>query len=254
MDSLTDNLQDFYDSPSAVKAVNIHPGATVVAKFSEDEVWYRGQVKSVSDISAQVEFIDYGNCDTVTVDSLQKVDKQFFSIPTQAVHCSLFGVRPLSQGNTWSGDAKEFLERLTENGALCKFLGSKGGTFEVDLEVDGKSIAKEMISLAVVRGMSPDASAAPPKFQQYRVVQTNIGQSYLACVAYVDSVDSFHVQLTEGVGKLEDLMSELQDHYRAGSRKPVSEIVVSGIFISVFSFYKYNPFVCFLITIRRLPR
>ena len=37
----------------------------VIAKWSEDNTWYRAKVLTISDDQAEVEFIDYGNTDRV---------------------------------------------------------------------------------------------------------------------------------------------------------------------------------------------
>lgn len=231
LESLTEGLQEFYDSPRAAAATGIGPGSMVVAKFSEDEAWYRSVVKSISGPTAEVEFVDFGNCDKVPTNSLKQLEKQFSKIPAQAVRCSLSGVRPLSQGNTWSGDAKDFLERLTENDVTCRFLSCKEGVYEVDLESEGKNITKEMIAHAVVRGVSPDASGAAPKFQQYQFVQPARGQPQSVYVGFVESVESFYVQLSEGMSRLDDLMEELQEHYDGGKGKPLKNPQVISMLI-----------------------
>lgn len=246
LESLTDSLQEFYESTRATAAANVQPGSMVVAKFSEDEAWYRSVVKSISDHTSEVEFVDFGNCDKVPTNCLKQLEKQFSRIPAQAVRCSLSGVRPLSQGNTWSGDAKDFLERLTENNVTCRFLSCKGGVYEVDLESEGKNITKEMIAHAVVRGVSPEASGAAPKFQQYQFVQLAKGQPQSVYMGFVESVESFFVQLSEGMSQLDDLMEELQRHYDTGKGKPLrNPQVISPSFFSPDSVILLSWWWCF---------
>lgn len=219
LDTLTEGLQHFYNSPRAAPVSSVQTGMMVVAKFSEDDAWYRGVVRGLSSNTAEVEFVDFGNFDKIQIDSLRQMDKQFSNIPAQAIPCSLAGVRPLSQGQTWSGDAKDFLERLTENGATCQFAVNKRGVYEVELEVDGKSIAKEMIAHAVVRGISEPPSDGGSRFEQYQFEKIRPGQRAKVYVAFADSVSSFFVQRSARMQELDDLMAQLEAHYNSGSSK-----------------------------------
>lgn len=222
LDSLTDGLQDFYNSSSALPLSSIQPGMMVVAKFSEDNAWYRGTVRSFSGRTADVEFVDFGNSDKVDVDSLRQIDKQFSNIPAQAVRCSLAGVRPLVQGQTWSGDAKDFLERLTENGAACQFVVSLGDRYKVELEVEGKNVSREMIALAVVRGVSePRGGTEPPgdSGDQYKFEKVGPGQRAKVYVAFAESVVSFYVQLSARMERLDDLMAQMVEFYDGGNAR-----------------------------------
>lgn len=74
LDTLSAGLQEFYGAPGkSTPVVQARRGSMVVAKFSEDGMWYRGVVQNLAGATAQVFFVDYGNSDTVPVDSLQQV-------------------------------------------------------------------------------------------------------------------------------------------------------------------------------------
>lgn len=222
LDSLTDGLQEFYNSSRAAPVPSVQTGMMVIAQFSEDEAWYRGVVRGLSSNDADVEFVDFGNSDKVPIASLRQIEKQFSNIPAQAVRCSLTGVRPLTQGQTWSGDAKDFLERLTENGAACHFLLHKGNAYEVDLEASGKSVAKEMVAHAVVRGASEPPSEAGSGFEQYQFEKVGRGERAKVYVGFADSVMSFYVQLSARMQQLDDLMAQLEAHYNSGTARPLA--------------------------------
>ncbi|KAK7099992.1 fap1 adhesin-like [Littorina saxatilis] len=219
LDSLTDGLQEFYESQKATPATNVRPGSIVVSRFSDDGAWYRGVVKNITGPTSEIFFVDFGNCDKVPTVSLQQVEKQFCKIPAQAVHCSLHGIRPLSQGNTWSGDAKDFLESLTQDGATCKFLTCKAGVYEVELESSGKNVAREMIAHAVVRGTQQEEASSAPKYQHVQVAR---GKNHAVYVGYIDSVENFCVQLAAGMPELDQLMEEIGDYYNSGKGKPLT--------------------------------
>lgn len=276
LDSLHEGLQNFYNGTQAVTISSITHGTMVVAQFSEDSNWYRGIVISSAGSLAEVEFVDYGNSEKVHVGKLRQVDKQFSNIPTQAVHCSLSGVQPLAQGNTWNSAAKDFLEKLCENGAVCRFVGHKVDLYEVELMVGGKDVALEMIAHAVVRPRkepSPVTGTSDPKCidrlekkelspitntpglkhsvlqdkrepspnigiqASYQPVTVEVGQRVKAYVAYSESVESFFVQLARNMNDLDDLMAQLDEHYRSPSRNspPVYQVVCMFVDLQPYS-------------------
>lgn len=150
----------------------LHLGSLVAAKFSEDGAWYRGSILYLGQ-DATVEFVDFRNSEKVSLADLRQLDSQFSHILAQAICCCLDGVRPL-QGQAWNVDAKDFLERLTENGATCKILGRKEAKYLVKLEAHGKDIGEEMAALAVVRRTPEPAPAGHTK--QFTHVNLVLGQ------------------------------------------------------------------------------
>jgi staphylococcal nuclease domain-containing protein 1 len=61
-------------------------GDLVSARFTEDKQWYRARVKRASGIKkeAHVQFIDYGNEETVPFSALRPLDPKFKSLEGQA--------------------------------------------------------------------------------------------------------------------------------------------------------------------------
>ena len=61
-------------------------GDLVSAKFSEDNQWYRAKVKRASALKkeAVVQFIDYGNEETIAFSAIRPLDAKFKSLPGQA--------------------------------------------------------------------------------------------------------------------------------------------------------------------------
>jgi hypothetical protein len=131
----------------------------------------------------------------------------------------------LTQGQTWSGDAKEFLETLTAEGASCKFLERVGGSamYRVSLTAGSKDVAREMLALAVVRGERADTPDSTPKPPAYQFRQLASGETTNVFVSYVDSVENFFVQLSESADAIENLMAQLGTYYDAGKGKPIPQ-------------------------------
>jgi len=70
------------------------PGELCLAKFSEDNSWYRAEVVTLqeSDGLVVVRFVDFGNSDTVSLSSLLPISKELFKVPLVSFTCALYGV------------------------------------------------------------------------------------------------------------------------------------------------------------------
>ena len=93
-------LQTFYQNVNTECRLlaNGQIGENCVAKFSEDQQWYRAVVKEVNEKFAKVFFVDYGNEDTVPLGQILKLDERFTQQPLMAIKCCLDGVKPPSDG------------------------------------------------------------------------------------------------------------------------------------------------------------
>ncbi len=69
-----------------------------VAKFSEDDQWYRAQVQSICEDFLVILFVDYGNTETTTRDKMQPLRQVFAQRPPFAVPCALYGIQPIVGG------------------------------------------------------------------------------------------------------------------------------------------------------------
>lgn len=74
-------------------------GQMCVAKYAENDQWYRALIKEISDRQKHVRvfFIDYGNEEVIPVDgNLLLLNEQFHAFPPMAIGCCLDGVKPLT--------------------------------------------------------------------------------------------------------------------------------------------------------------
>ncbi len=96
----------------SLKVKDPKPGLPVCAYFAEDAGWYRARIVSVDENSdsVTVQYVDYGNSDTVSVDRIKSIKPQFADpLPPQALTCSLplLTERDLTPGISMSGDPWE---------------------------------------------------------------------------------------------------------------------------------------------------
>ena len=134
-------------------------GDVYAAQFSEDNKWYRVVVTEVkSGDQLIVQFIDFGNYETVYSHKVMACPKHLLSIPVLAAKCSIGGISPAS-GSGWDPSCARFLSESYSNSILqCRSLSL--GQFDVEL-VDAsssdnlavvlvqKSYAKSSLSLNV---------------------------------------------------------------------------------------------------------
>lgn len=108
-----------------------------VAKYPEDECWYRARVVSHSDSVTQVIYIDYGNSATTT--EIRALPTDLADVPPLSRKCRLI----MPEGITkWSERAcKEFV-RLSREGAAIFLLDviDEGETSLVKLTLDGENV------------------------------------------------------------------------------------------------------------------
>uniref|UniRef100_T2M6M2 Tudor domain-containing protein 1 n=1 Tax=Hydra vulgaris TaxID=6087 RepID=T2M6M2_HYDVU len=88
------------------------------AKFSEDGNWYRALVKQVNNNdSVDVEYVDYGNCETVSITSIKKIPEMYLLLPKQALKVKLWNFEKKNQED-WSPETKKSFEKYLLNKQL----------------------------------------------------------------------------------------------------------------------------------------
>ena len=97
-------------------------GELCLAKFSEDNSWYRAEVIRLLDRGelVQVLFVDFGNSETVKSSSLLPINKNLFNLPLITFSCALYGVSYSSIGD--SNLVKSFIAMTQSKSLLCKIV------------------------------------------------------------------------------------------------------------------------------------
>jgi hypothetical protein len=107
----------------------VHEGILCLARYSQDNRYYRAKIDSISHSVAHITFIDYGNSEQVPVSSLRQIPSDFLHLPMQAFECFLSHVHPSFRqaigGNTWSTVANRRFMELTSNKILFGRIFSK---------------------------------------------------------------------------------------------------------------------------------
>ncbi|XP_033005518.1 tudor domain-containing protein 1 isoform X2 [Lacerta agilis] len=98
-----------YCNKTAPTISKVTKGDVCCAYFSGDGRWYRALVEEASSFETfKVLFVDYGNCEEVTLDKIRQITSTFMKLPFQAIECSLSGVRPINK--EWTAEATTTLQ------------------------------------------------------------------------------------------------------------------------------------------------
>lgn len=222
---LVEKIQELYTTGAGVdlKTDSLAPGQAVVAKFSEDEAWYRSYVEKMVGGKCKVRFTDYGNSDLVGTESLCLPTEELLKEASHAVLCKLVGVRPLQAGQ-WTADARDIMDGLVKDEVVkCKVVDTSSGHFSVELVSKGVDIKQELIQAAVLKGekeASPRASklrSSASMLTYSNKIELIPGTTETVFVSHTDSVASFWCQLVRTSGELDEVMALLEKHCQSGT-------------------------------------
>ncbi|KAM4034310.1 tudor domain-containing protein 1 [Anomaloglossus baeobatrachus] len=110
---VSSSLQNLYSDPSTMKkGYTPEPGEVCVAKYHQDQQWYRALMYNVETTmrTAQVLYLDYGNTETLSLDSVQPMHRDVELLPPCALHCSLAHVAAPPFG--WTPECLVDVKRL----------------------------------------------------------------------------------------------------------------------------------------------
>lgn len=89
---MSDNLQIHCNAVNAIIPKDLQVESACLAKFSQDDQWYRAEVLEVLDDHVRVRFVDYGNTDVVSLQNTRDVPKEFAALPLTSLNCRLHEV------------------------------------------------------------------------------------------------------------------------------------------------------------------
>lgn len=141
LDTMMNNIQQAFKSEAFTAMTNWKANSPCMARFSDDNVWYRGSIQKLEGDKVSVFYVDFGNSEVISRSRVRAIVPEFMALPMQAVKCRLRGAKPV--GDTW-GTQENFEKYFGTQGA-CTFHASYKNCYLVDVEVNGVDIAQEMI-------------------------------------------------------------------------------------------------------------
>lgn len=147
-------LHDSYEG-----LIPFHPQVddVCVTKFSDDQRWYRALVIALQPSTDEccVQFIDYGNFETISLKHVMNCPVHLISIPVLAIKCSLDTVYPPS-GDSWDLDCARYLmDRYSNKVLLCHSVGNGFDLFDPN---DSINVVQDLISNGYAQSKTPDAN------------------------------------------------------------------------------------------------
>ncbi|GFQ66797.1 tudor domain-containing protein 15, partial [Trichonephila clavata] len=224
MKSIEDTYMNADDN--FLKLENLTIDSPCCAMFEEDGGWYRAQIKQVGPDTCTVYYIDYGNTDVVDVSKIKELQREFFSLPPQAIRCKSYNVSPKSE--SWSNaDIEAFVAMTLEKSFVAQFVESdENGIYSVNLVSIGKLqedvLNKEFVSLGHGRledsskiiVLNPHAASSNLTFP---VPEVKIGSQEDMIVTYGLNPAEVFCQLKSFEKNFKKMMFDMQDYYNKES-------------------------------------
>lgn len=119
-------------------------GELVCALYSADSTWYRAEVLDINEDDYLLQFLDYGNSETVKCNDIRMIDPSLITVPRLAVCCHLKGVdlKGLSEDTIL-----EFLTMAMSETVQVEAVGKHEYFYDVVLYTSsGENINKKFLS------------------------------------------------------------------------------------------------------------
>lgn len=132
-------MQKYYSSKLSVPLKNLQVGQICVAKYSEDNAWYRATITQINHEAKKfhVFFVDYGNEDVLPMDekNICEITDEFKKHPTMGLKCSLKGLE-----STNKNGHVDFIYLTLSDLVFVRFIGHSQDFYYVDVTFEQKSI------------------------------------------------------------------------------------------------------------------
>ncbi len=209
--TLMDNIAAHYEDEANQGGFTPVVGVQCIAKFTEDDGWYRAEVKAVDDGSITVRYIDYGNSEALTTDRLCPIQEEFAQLPSQAI---AYNIAPsLLHSSQWSDDVKALLDES------CAERELKGHLLPDSRDIPAVKLSDEdatFIKTALGDSLPPVVETAPAaKSQEVLELGEAISLIFLAA----DGHSTFSCQPTSTADALATLMDEIAAFYEEAANQ-----------------------------------
>ncbi|XP_018362719.1 PREDICTED: maternal protein tudor-like isoform X1 [Trachymyrmex cornetzi] len=196
---LAKDLQQYYASSGQNLKPEIH--LLCATKYSDDGQWYRGKITSLTETTAYINYIDYGNSEEVALDSLMVLEPQFYEPHQLGINVSL----SVSLTGT-EAEQKDILQTHLMSKDFVATFYNVHKKWIVDLIENGEKLSDKFRSLNLVEIEQTFESAPQPASQ---IHETTPGR-FDVCVSHVDSPSQFWLQYMDKITVLNEKQQQLQ--------------------------------------------
>ena len=239
---LSNRLAAVYDSSEVESLALKEPetGMSCCARFSEDQCWYRGVVRSVTSTGCLVHFVDYGNSETVALADVKFLKPEFLDLQVQAIKCSLVGCHPENQSDE---DITRFSDLVTEKLLLAEFVRGSAEQWEVKVDVafalpelppekteEAKEEAREPAEGSQALPAADPSVRPSGGMAEILELQLTEGDTYDVFVTHTVLPTEFYCQIASDSEALETLMARVADYYNSSrSSTPAIQAGISCV-------------------------
>lgn len=193
---LLEDLQQYYTKSGQRLESKVH--SLCAAKYADDQ-WYRGKIVSLTETTAYVNYIDYGNTEEVALDSIMILEPQFYEPHQLAVNASL----SVSLIGT-EAEQKDILQTHLMNKDFMAVFYNVHKKWIVDLTENKEKLSDRFRSLNLVQVEQTTSEPAS------RIHETATSGKFDVCVSHVDSPSQFWLQRMDKITLLNEKQDQLQ--------------------------------------------
>lgn len=194
---LSGDLQQYYASTGQRLEPKLH--LLCATKYSDNGQWYRGKIVSLTDTTAYVNYIDYGNTEEVALDSIMILEPQFYEPHQLAINVSL----SVSLTGT-EAEQKDILQTHLMSKDFVAVFYNVHKKWIVDLTENGEKLIDKFRSLNLVEIEQTLFEPAS------RIQETATPGRFDVYVSHVDSPSQFWLQRTDKITSLNEKQDQLQ--------------------------------------------
>jgi len=182
-----------------------------------------------------VQYIDYGNSETLPINKIKKLIPKFSDLPQQGIECTLNRIKPkfVAGEPKWNPrDTQTFMDlALEKEGKLKLITQDSSGVCRVELVVRNRREDQNVSEQLLINGNAELADGALPASENYENLKSQtfpepdlkVGHFEDVIVSYTEHPCNFWCQLQKSATQLDSLMAEIHDRYSSeGHRSSIS--------------------------------
>ncbi|XP_028577678.2 tudor domain-containing protein 6 isoform X2 [Podarcis muralis] len=201
------------------------PNYVCLAKYSEDEKWYRALITSKVCCAEEVEvaYVDYGNKEHVSLKNVRATKTEFLTLKAQAFRCSLYNlIQPNGQDPfVWDEKATEAFHEFVESASTLELkctifafaaLNNTDFINIVDLITPFESVCHFLTKKGLARCVQPQKpliSSVHLLSYYYSTHDIKIGSEEVVYITHVNDPCHFYCQLARNANVIGQLTTSI---------------------------------------------
>ena len=218
-------------------------GVICLAPF--DNHYYRGKIVSISQASVDVQFVDFGNKETVPSSKLIVITEKLCEIPALAIHCRLDRITYPDGEHTFSSQCKQFFKTDVSDKQVVvqvhrKVDGKMAVSIQIQIDGGDADLSYELVKQGFAGFVSGaqngvqtpsdvrTPSDSPKPFTESDLPEYVLLRSCQVGVTNVSTPSQFWVIDVNEVSKLDLINKELNDFASSAAAMPLSAEYTEG--------------------------